>query len=69
MKKSQFSAEIDSSLAGGYVGRNHFPRINNAIECSLFDEAQLQRGRLKREIVIHREVGDLRGLVIADHGS
>ena len=31
------------------------------------DEAELQRGGLQREVVVHGVVGDLRGLVVADH--
>src|SRR6516165_1802095 len=51
-----------------HVRLDHFFRIYDAIEFRLRDEAQLQRGFLQREIVVHGVVGDLRGLVVADDG-
>ena len=49
--------------------RNHFSRVNDAIEFGLRHKARLKRCRLEREIVVHRHVSDLGSLVVADDGS
>src|SRR5215475_9572099 len=52
---------------GGDIGMHHFCWINDPIELGLRNEAQLQGGRLEREVVVHGVVRDLRRLVVADH--
>src|SRR5271166_7166200 len=40
--------------AGRHIRRNHLPRVDDALELGLRDEAQLQGGCLEREVVVHR---------------
>ena len=51
--------------AGRHIGLNHFSRADNAIELLFRDKAELQRGSLEREVVVHRVVGNLGRLVAA----
>src|SRR5215831_3663251 len=49
-----------------HVWLHHLARIDDAVELGLGDEAEFQRGRLQREVVVGGVVGDLRGLVVTD---
>jgi hypothetical protein len=64
--REKASGPATSGRAAGHIRRHHFLRIDDAVEFGLRDEAQLQRGRLQSQIVVHGVVGDFRRLVIAD---
>ena len=45
--------------SGRHVGFDHFFRVDNAIEFGLGHKAELQRGCLQRQVVVHCVVRDL----------
>src|SRR6266851_1512471 len=51
----------------GDVGPDHLCGIDDAVEFLLGNEAELQRGSLEREIVVHRVMRNPGRLVVADH--
>src|ERR1700679_409627 len=66
-RRASSSAEIAPRSFTGDIRFYHLGGVDDAIELRLRDEAKLQRGVLQREIVVHRMMGDLRCLVVADH--
>src|SRR6516164_929605 len=50
------------------VWSNHFRRIDDTVEFSLGDKAQLQSRGLECEILVHGVVSDFRSLVVTDDG-
>ncbi len=51
---------------GRNVGLDHLRRVDHAVEFRLTDEAEGEGRLLQRQILLHRVVGDLRRLVVAD---
>src|SRR3569833_1423194 len=50
-----------------HVRVHHLGRVHDAVEFSLADVTELQGGLLQRQGVLAGVMGDLRGLVVADH--
>src|SRR5262245_17928905 len=51
----------------GDIRLDHLPRIDNPVEIRRTDSAELQCGLLERQVVIEREMGNLRSLVVTNH--
>src|ERR1700704_2170764 len=67
-------ASLPSRYAGlgevnffGDVGPDHLCGIDDAVELLLGNEAELQRGSLEREIVVHRVMRNPGRFVVTDH--
>jgi hypothetical protein len=59
-RRSRSPAELTTILViTGDVGLYHLGRIDDTIELRFRDEAEFERGRLQREVAVHRMMRDL----------
>src|SRR5690349_3632517 len=58
---------LGSPCSARHVGPHHLGGVDDAVELGLADMAELQGRFLQSQIVLRRVMGDLRGLVVADH--